>query len=127
MKQQYENICPLCGHELKFQGDQEIVDEVTECSWDCPHCKASGIQVNNIVFDFHADVVDGDGKAVDLDKIDIAATNPPLKQHPLLEGVLDMIETDCGEHLTEIVRGRDRMEIVSDRGPDRFVITVSNA
>lgn len=127
MKQQYENNCPLCGHIIKFSGSHEIYEGQTEWDWECPHCKATGTQINTIDFYCHAEVEDGDGRAVDLDKIDIAAPTPALTPDPLPEAVLDMIETDCGEHLTEIVRGRDRMEIVSDCGQDRFVITVSHA
>lgn len=51
--------CPLCGSELDFQGDQEIVDDSTCTTWECPNCNAHGEQWSNIVFAYHTEVTKG--------------------------------------------------------------------
>lgn len=46
-------ICPMCGGELEYNGDQDIFGETTEVTWGCQNCGATGTQVSNIVFSEH--------------------------------------------------------------------------
>lgn len=53
--------CPLCGAEIEYEGDQEIVDDCSMVSFTCPHCGASGKAGYDLMFDAYYDVEKGDG------------------------------------------------------------------
>ena len=55
-----EGICPICGGELEYEGD-EPQDDGGVYEWTCPSCGATGKEGYNKVFDRHYDVHDGDG------------------------------------------------------------------
>jgi hypothetical protein len=57
-----DGICPVCGSEVEFNGDQEIVDDCTVVSYHCPHCGCSGKEESSIVFYSHFEVETEDGK-----------------------------------------------------------------
>lgn len=54
-------VCPLCGGELEYQGDQVIIDDGTLVSWVCKSCGAIGKEGADIVFGHHYDVYDAEG------------------------------------------------------------------
>lgn len=60
-----EDICPLCGAEIEYQGDQELDDSGSVVSWECPKCGATGKAGYNLVFDAHYQVCDANGNPVE--------------------------------------------------------------
>lgn len=42
--------CPICGADVAYGGDQEIVDDAARVSWACEKCGASGYEWSNLVF-----------------------------------------------------------------------------
>lgn len=56
-----EGICPVCGAEIEYEGDQEIVDNGTVVGFTCPKCGTTGIAGYDLVFDAYYDVQKGDG------------------------------------------------------------------
>lgn len=68
--QEEGDICPLCGGELDFDGDEEVTYEngrFVETHWRCMDCGAHGTQVNDIVFSRHENVTNGSGEDVSPD------------------------------------------------------------
>lgn len=65
-----ENICPCCGGELEYEGDEhmdyEAGDGATEASWTCPHCGATGKALGQVQFTGFYGVCDKDGNAVEV-------------------------------------------------------------
>lgn len=55
-----EDHCPVCGAEIEYGGDQEIVDNGTVVSFSCPKCGAHGKAGYDLVFDAYYDVQKGD-------------------------------------------------------------------
>lgn len=55
-----EGICPICGGELEYEGDEPI-DDGGVYEWTCPSCGATGKEGYDKVFDRHYDVLDGEG------------------------------------------------------------------
>ena len=55
-----EDRCPVCGAEIEYDGDQEIVDDGTIVGFSCPVCGAHGKAGYNLVFDAYYDVQKGD-------------------------------------------------------------------
>ncbi len=55
-----EGHCPVCGAEIEYGGDQEIVDDGTVVSFSCPKCGAHGKAGYDLVFDAYYDVKKGD-------------------------------------------------------------------
>lgn len=60
-----EDTCPLCGAEVDYLGDRDLDDDGTHVSWECPHCKATGVAQYEDKFLFHNNVWDADGKLVE--------------------------------------------------------------
>lgn len=60
-----EDICPLCGAEIDYLGDRDLDDNGTHVSWECPHCKATGVAQYADRFLFHNNVRDAEGKLVE--------------------------------------------------------------
>lgn len=56
-----EDICPLCGAEIEYEGDNSIDDGGTIVSWTCPECDAIGQAGYNSAFDRHYNVRDKNG------------------------------------------------------------------
>lgn len=56
-----EDICPLCGATINYEGDNAIDDGGTIVSWTCPECGAIGQAGYNSVFDRHYNVRDEHG------------------------------------------------------------------
>lgn len=54
-----EDRCPVCGAEIKYDGDQEIVDDGTVVGFTCPKCGAYGKAGYNLVFDDYYDIHEG--------------------------------------------------------------------
>lgn len=59
-----EDICPVCGSEIEYDGDNQIDDDGTIVSWTCPGCGATGKSGYTSVFDGHYLVHDGDGNEI---------------------------------------------------------------
>lgn len=60
-----EDVCPVCGAEVEYQGDREIdYNDGTEVSWECPVCKAFGKALYHDTFLQHETVMDGNGDCV---------------------------------------------------------------
>ena len=59
-----EDICPLCGTEVEYFGDRELDDDGSHVSWECPHCKATGVAHYLDKFLFHNKVRNAEGKLV---------------------------------------------------------------
>lgn len=59
-----DGICPVCGAEFEYEGDNDVDDSGTIVSWTCPECGASGQAAYNGVFDRHYNVVDKDGNKI---------------------------------------------------------------
>lgn len=59
-----EGICPLCGGELEYEGDQEIVDNGTLTSWTCTNCGSTGKEGADIVFERHYNICSPDGRKI---------------------------------------------------------------
>lgn len=59
-----DGICPVCGAEINYLGDNQVDDEGTSVSWECPECGTSGKSGYTSVFDRHYDVTDSLGKSI---------------------------------------------------------------
>lgn len=59
-----DGICPCCGGEIEYEGDNDVDDDGTTVSWTCPECGASGKSGYTGVFDGHYDVEDADGNEI---------------------------------------------------------------
>ena len=55
-----EGICPICGGELKYSGEEPL-DDGGIYDWTCCCCGATGKEGYSKVFDRHYDVRDGNG------------------------------------------------------------------
>lgn len=53
-----EGICPVCGAEIEYTGDNNIDDNGGTFPWNCKNCGASGKEGYNRIFDKHYDVTD---------------------------------------------------------------------
>lgn len=56
-----DGICPCCGAEIEYEGDNDIDDDGTTVSWECPECGTTGKASYTSVFDGHYDVEDANG------------------------------------------------------------------
>lgn len=65
MSEHKEDICPLCGAEIEYDGPYDFDDSGATLPWCCPVCGATGKAGYNFVFDKHYSVQDRDGKAVE--------------------------------------------------------------
>lgn len=55
-----DGICPFCGGEIEYNGDQEITDDSdTSVTWKCPDCGASGTACYHGVFVGYEDLTEG--------------------------------------------------------------------
>lgn len=55
-----KGICPICGGELEYGGDESL-DDGGIYDWTCPSCGATGKEGYDKVFDRHYNVRDKDG------------------------------------------------------------------
>lgn len=60
-----DDICPVCGAEIEYEGDNEVDDDGTIVSWECPECGATGKAGYIGVFDRHYKVCDADGNEIE--------------------------------------------------------------
>lgn len=51
-----EGICPLCGTEVEYSGENRIDDDGGTFPWHCPSCGAYGKESYNRKFAGHIDV-----------------------------------------------------------------------
>ena len=59
MKQEikeHEGICPLCGSQIEYNGENIIDDDGGKFPWQCPTCGATGEEGYSRVFDKHYNV-----------------------------------------------------------------------
>ena len=63
-RQNGSSLTPVCGGELKYDGDQVIMDNGTIVSWECESCGATGKEGSDIVFQRHFAVTGANGKPV---------------------------------------------------------------
>lgn len=55
-----DGVCPFCGGEIEYNGDQDIIDDSdTAVTWKCPDCGASGTACYHGVFAGHEDLTEG--------------------------------------------------------------------
>lgn len=47
-----EGVCPKCGADLEY-GTKDEGETVVEWHWDCPKCKAVGMEVHVLTFAHH--------------------------------------------------------------------------
>ena len=59
-----DGVCPCCGAEIEYEGDNEIDDDGTIVSWECPNCGATGKAGYNGVFAGHFQVEDANGNPI---------------------------------------------------------------
>lgn len=60
-----EDTCPLCGAEIEYLGDQQLDDDGSIVSRECPKCGATGKAGYHLVFDAHYRVCDANGNEVE--------------------------------------------------------------
>jgi len=93
-----EGICPICGGELEYGGDEPL-DDGGVYNWTCPHCGATGKEGYDKVFDRHYDVQDGDGNPYpDLSEgaQDTALAVPETVECPPSPGTAEVLVVDGG-------------------------------
>lgn len=56
-----EGICPLCGSQFEYDGEDITDDEGGKLPWHCPTCGATGEEGYNRTFDKHYNVVPAGG------------------------------------------------------------------
>lgn len=59
-----DGVCPVCGAEIEYEGDNEVDDDGTIVSWECPECGATGKTGYTSVFDRHYRVQDKNGNEI---------------------------------------------------------------
>lgn len=59
-----DGICPVCGAEINYLGDNAIDDDGTIVSWECPECGTSGKSGYASTFSRHYDVTDSSGESI---------------------------------------------------------------
>lgn len=64
-KELRDDICPLCGEEVEFDGAYDHDDDGATLNWICPHCGATGKAGYSFAFTQHYCVQDGNGKPVE--------------------------------------------------------------
>lgn len=65
MQNHQDDICPLCGAELEYDGAYDHDDDGATLDWHCPACGATGKAGYNLVFDQHYCVQNGNGNPVE--------------------------------------------------------------
>lgn len=59
-----DGVCPNCGAEIEYDGDNQVDDGGTIVSWTCPECGVTGKAGYTGVFDRHYRVEDANGNPV---------------------------------------------------------------
>lgn len=55
-----ENTCPICGELLDMEAEElDPSETIGTANWTCPDCGAEGVQVREIIFQYHRDVKAG--------------------------------------------------------------------